>query len=143
MGHCHPPTQFGSHGRFLEADRGVAGASAGARGFSQVAARERGIGAWLLLFLVRFYQIFLGPFFGGNCKFYPSCSHYALEAIERHGAWRGFVLAMKRLGRCRPFTRGGFDPVPDAVAEESGRSRRFAKAAQGRPFEPISQGKPQ
>lgn len=63
--------------------------------------------------MVRVYQILLSPFLGGACKFYPSCSHYAMDAIQRHGARRGFVLAMKRLGRCRPFTKGGFDPVPD------------------------------
>jgi hypothetical protein len=69
----------------------------------------------LLLGFVRCYQIFLGPFLGGACKFYPSCSNYAYQAIERHGARRGIVLAMKRLGRCRPFTKGGFDPVPDTI----------------------------
>ena len=74
-------------------------------------------GKWALLFFVRFYQIFLSPFFGGACKFYPSCSRYGYEAIAKHGAWRGSVLAMKRLLRCRPFTKGGFDPVPDVVGE--------------------------
>lgn len=74
---------------------------------------SRSAGAWLLLFLVRFYIVFLSPFFGGSCKFYPSCSNYAFEAISRHGAWRGWALATKRLLRCRPFTKGGFDPVPD------------------------------
>lgn len=68
---------------------------------------------WLLLLFVRFYQIFFSPFLGGACKFYPSCSRYAQEAIEMHGARRGVWLAMKRLGRCRPFTKGGFDPVPE------------------------------
>jgi putative membrane protein insertion efficiency factor len=72
-----------------------------------------GIGAWVLLAMVRLYQIFLSPFLGGACKFYPSCSSYAVEAIQRHGGGRGFALAMKRLGRCRPFTKGGYDPVPD------------------------------
>lgn len=72
---------------------------------------------WFLLGFLRCYQIFLGPFLGGACKFYPSCSNYAYQAIERHGARRGFILAMKRLGRCRPFTRGGFDPVPDSMQE--------------------------
>jgi len=66
-----------------------------------------------LVGVVRLYQILLSPFLGGACKFYPSCSNYALEAIQRHGAARGFVLAMKRLGRCHPFTKGGFDPVPE------------------------------
>ena len=68
----------------------------------------------VLLLLVRCYQVFLGPFFGGACKFQPSCSQYAFEAIERHGAGRGLWLAMNRLGRCRPFTQGGIDPVPEA-----------------------------
>ncbi len=72
---------------------------------------------WLLLLFVRFYQIFFSPFLGGACKFYPSCSRYAQEAIEMHGARRGAWLAVKRLGRCRPFTNGGFDPVPE-ISEE-------------------------
>ncbi|HXX21176.1 MAG TPA: membrane protein insertion efficiency factor YidD [Candidatus Acidoferrum sp.] len=70
-------------------------------------------GAFALLFLVRCYMVFLSPFFGGACKFHPSCSHYAYEAIARHGARRGVALAVKRLLRCRPFTMGGFDPVPE------------------------------
>ncbi len=70
-----------------------------------------------MLLFVRFYQIFLSPFFGGACKFYPSCSKYGYEAIARHGARRGSVLAMKRLLRCRPFTKGGYDPVPEAWSE--------------------------
>jgi putative membrane protein insertion efficiency factor len=61
------------------------------------------------------YQVFLSPFFGGACKFYPSCSNYAYQAIARHGARRGFALAFGRLLRCRPHTTGGFDPVPDEV----------------------------
>jgi hypothetical protein len=68
----------------------------------------------LLRLLVRAYQVTLGPFLGGACKFYPSCSNYALQAIEIHGARRGAWLALQRLGRCRPFTRGGCDPVPGA-----------------------------
>ncbi|HXW62900.1 MAG TPA: membrane protein insertion efficiency factor YidD [Candidatus Acidoferrales bacterium] len=64
------------------------------------------------MFLVRCYMIFFSPFFGGACKFQPSCSQYAYEAILLHGAWRGSVLALKRLLRCRPLTVGGFDPVP-------------------------------
>jgi putative membrane protein insertion efficiency factor len=77
------------------------------------ARNRRSAGAWVLLALVQFYRTFLSHFFGGACKFYPSCSKYAQEAITRHGARRGVVLALKRLGRCRPFTKGGFDPVPD------------------------------
>jgi putative membrane protein insertion efficiency factor len=78
------------------------------------AAKTKTIGAWWLLAFVHFYKIFFSPFLGGACKFYPSCSNYAQEAIELHGARRGSWLAMKRLGRCNPFTKGGFDPVPDA-----------------------------
>ena len=77
-------------------------------------ARAKTLGAWWLLAFVQFYKIFFSPFLGGACKFYPSCSNYAQEAIELHGARRGAFLAIKRLGRCRPFTKGGFDPVPDA-----------------------------
>jgi uncharacterized protein len=80
--------------------------------------------AWMLLALIRVYMILLSPFFGGACKFYPSCSNYAYEAIAQHGARRGLLLAMKRLGRCRPFTKGGFDPVPDA-SEERGTSYKM------------------
>jgi putative membrane protein insertion efficiency factor len=68
----------------------------------------------MLLVFFRAYQIFLSPFLGGACKFYPSCSNYAYQAVERHGARRGLVLVLKRLGRCRPFTKGGVDLVPDA-----------------------------
>jgi putative membrane protein insertion efficiency factor len=82
--------------------------------------------------MVRAYIIFLSPFFGGACKFYPSCSNYAQEAIARHGARRGLLLAVKRLGRCRPFTQGGFDPVPDAVEERSGGSGSSNAAADAR-----------
>jgi len=73
----------------------------------------------LLLLAVRLYIALLSPIFGGACKFHPSCSNYAREAISLHGARRGTALALKRLGRCRPFTRGGFDPVPGVEEFES------------------------
>lgn len=75
--------------------------------------------AWTLLLVVRFYIVFLSPIFGGACRFYPSCSNYAYEAVSRHGAWRGGLLAMKRLLRCHPFTQGGFDPVPEVIYAEA------------------------
>lgn len=78
-----------------------------------VRGEARSAATWLALAFVRFYQIFLSPFLGGACKFYPSCSNYAQEAIAKHGAKRGGMLALKRLGRCRPFTKGGVDLVPD------------------------------
>ena len=60
---------------------------------------------------IRLYQITLSPFFRGACRHHPSCSRYAHEAIERHGA-RGLAMAVKRLLRCRPFGTRGYDPVP-------------------------------
>jgi putative membrane protein insertion efficiency factor len=65
-----------------------------------------------LLFLIRAYQLTLSPFFGQHCRFTPTCSQYAQEAIERHGAWRGAWLAIRRIARCHPFCAGGHDPVP-------------------------------
>jgi putative membrane protein insertion efficiency factor len=73
--------------------------------------------AWLLLAGIRFYQAVFAPVMPVGCKFYPSCSHYAAEAIARHGVARGVWLAAARLLRCRPFTKGGFDPVPDVVED--------------------------
>jgi len=67
-----------------------------------------------LLFLVRVYQAFFSALMPSACKFYPSCSHYAADAIRIHGARRGAWLALRRVLRCHPFTRGGVDIVPDA-----------------------------
>jgi putative membrane protein insertion efficiency factor len=66
---------------------------------------------WALLALIRLYQLTLSGWLGGQCRFYPSCSQYAREAIKVHGAWRGSALATWRILRCGPFTAGGFDPV--------------------------------
>ncbi|MCZ6642312.1 MAG: membrane protein insertion efficiency factor YidD [Gammaproteobacteria bacterium] len=66
----------------------------------------------ILQFAIRVYQWTLSPFIGNQCRFYPSCSHYAHQAIEEHGALRGTLLALRRLGRCHPFHPGGLDPVP-------------------------------
>jgi len=72
---------------------------------------SRGLG-WALIALVTAYQLVLRPLLIGACKFHPSCSEYAVEAIRRHGPWRGGRMAGARLLRCRPGTLGGFDPVP-------------------------------
>jgi uncharacterized protein len=66
----------------------------------------------LLLILIKLYQFFISPLTGPNCRFYPSCSAYALEAVQKHGSLKGTLLAVKRILRCHPFHAGGFDPVP-------------------------------
>lgn len=83
---------------------------------ARIRVRQTGLSRCLALFSIRVYQVFLGPFFGGACKFSPSCSKYAYEAIERFGARRGAWLAAKRVLRCRPFSKGGFDPVPEELS---------------------------
>ncbi|HEX6808797.1 MAG TPA: membrane protein insertion efficiency factor YidD [Gemmatimonadaceae bacterium] len=67
---------------------------------------------WLLIFLVRGYQVALSPLLPSTCRFMPSCSAYAVEALERHGALHGSWLTIRRLARCHPFCVGGYDPVP-------------------------------
>ena len=74
--------------------------------------------ARLLTLLVRGYQVLLSPYLGGRCRYHPSCSHYALDALRRHGAARGGWLALRRLGRCHPFGGMGYDPVPPAKTAE-------------------------
>ena len=66
----------------------------------------------LLIALIRGYQVAISPWLGRNCRFYPSCSQYTLEAIERHGAVKGLWLGVRRVSRCHPFHPGGHDPVP-------------------------------
>ncbi len=63
--------------------------------------------------LIRGYQICISPFFPPSCRFYPTCSCYALKAIEMHGPWKGFFLATKRILRCNQYFKGGYDPVPE------------------------------
>jgi putative membrane protein insertion efficiency factor len=74
---------------------------------------------FVLKFLIRAYQVALSPLLGQNCRFYPSCSHYAIEAIEEHGALRGVWLTVKRISRCHPWHEGGFDPVPGRCLNHS------------------------
>jgi putative membrane protein insertion efficiency factor len=66
----------------------------------------------LVLLLIRAYQRLVSPYLPPTCRFYPSCSAYAAEAVMRYGAWRGGVLALRRLLRCHPWHPGGYDPVP-------------------------------
>jgi len=78
--------------------------------------------ARLLVALIRLYQRWLSPLLGKNCRFYPSCSHYAIEALQVHGVIRGLCYATWRIARCNPLTPGGFDPVPAAPNRDSGSS---------------------
>ncbi|MBD8603938.1 membrane protein insertion efficiency factor YidD [Pseudomonas sp. CFBP 8771] len=68
---------------------------------------------------IQFYHYAISPLMANHCRFYPSCSCYALEAIEIHGLLRGSWLTVRRLGRCHPWNAGGFDPVPDAPSPRS------------------------
>ena len=66
--------------------------------------------ALAIIALVRVYQFTLSPIFGRQCRFQPTCSHYMIGAVEKHGAWRGFWMGIWRILRCNPFCRGGYDP---------------------------------
>jgi putative membrane protein insertion efficiency factor len=66
----------------------------------------------LLLIFIKFYQYFISPMTGAHCRYYPTCSAYALEAVEKYGSIKGTSLAVRRILRCHPFHAGGIDPVP-------------------------------
>ena len=67
---------------------------------------------WVLVWLIRLYQYFISPLLGKSCRFHPSCSEYAKEAINIHGWHKGICLSIYRIARCQPFSHGGYDPVP-------------------------------
>lgn len=69
--------------------------------------------------LIRGYQLFVSPILPASCRFYPSCSAYGLEAVEKHGPVAGSWLALRRVCRCHPWNEGGFDPVPDPAPRNS------------------------
>jgi putative membrane protein insertion efficiency factor len=66
----------------------------------------------ILIHLIKFYQKYLSPMKSTRCPYFPTCSQYGLEAIEKHGAFKGSLLAGWRILRCNPFSKGGYDPVP-------------------------------
>ncbi|HEB98888.1 MAG TPA: membrane protein insertion efficiency factor YidD [Thiotrichales bacterium] len=70
----------------------------------------------ILIAAIRCYRFLLSPWFGQQCRFHPTCSCYAITAIERHGALRGSWLAIRRIGRCHPWHAGGHDPVPEKAS---------------------------
>ena len=79
----------------------------------------------VLLRLIRFYQRRISPLFPPMCRFYPTCSHYALEAVETHGALKGSLMALWRILRCNPFLPGGYDPVPPRKTKGGSQHDRY------------------
>ena len=73
----------------------------------------------LLIFLLKGYKRHISPYLGAACKYVPTCSEYAMEAIETHGVIRGLWLAVKRILRCHPFAKGGYDPVPQTTKKNN------------------------
>ena len=65
-----------------------------------------------IILVVRLYQVTLSPLLGGQCRFLPTCSHYMIQAVDKHGALVGGWMGLRRLLRCHPFGRGGYDPIP-------------------------------
>lgn len=72
---------------------------------------------FLLITLIKAYKFFISPLLGSHCRFYPSCSSYSLEAIQRHGVLFGCYLTVRRLLKCHPFHEGGIDPVPEKLGK--------------------------
>jgi uncharacterized protein len=79
---------------------------------------------YLLLFLIRTYQLTLSALMGRRCRYLPTCSDYARHAIEKHGAWRGFLLVLARVSRCHPWGGDGFDPVPEIYEGPEWRQKK-------------------
>ncbi|MDD5266853.1 MAG: membrane protein insertion efficiency factor YidD [Methylococcales bacterium] len=75
---------------------------------------------FMLIAIIKFYKFFISPLLGSNCRFYPSCSSYSIEALQRHGAIIGSYLSLRRLLKCHPFHQGGIDPVPEKFGNKNG-----------------------
>lgn len=76
----------------------------------------------IFIFFIQCYRYLISPVMANHCRFHPSCSNYAIEAIEQHGACKGVWLASKRLLRCHPFNPGGYDPVPEKNPDHDGQT---------------------
>lgn len=79
----------------------------------------------ILLLLLKFYQYFISPLLGNNCRFYPTCSEYAKDAITSHGNIKGLWLAVKRIIKCQPLCDGGYDPVPISIKNSKISSKKI------------------
>jgi uncharacterized protein len=77
----------------------------------------------LIRLLLRSYQLTVSPLLGPRCRFYPSCSQYALDAVQSHGSLRGSLMALRRLSRCHPWHAGGYDPVPSPLHSSHAHDR--------------------
>lgn len=75
--------------------------------------------AWPLIQVVRLYRVAISPWLGANCRYDPSCSSYAIEALRVHGVLKGSALAARRISRCHPWGGSGYDPVPDAKSDDA------------------------
>ena len=135
MGHRDSPATLGRASALRSTGDGIGAPAAGYRSQdapSGVQAGEVSRTARGLILLVRVYQSFFSALMPSACKFYPSCSQYAAEALRLHGTRRGSWLALRRISRCHPFTRGGVDLVPDAGSVNCDHSAAGPAAIHGK-----------
>jgi uncharacterized protein len=121
MGHRNSSATFGGGGALRASGDGTRASA------PRTPAESVTRGARALLLLLRVYQSFFSALMPSACKFYPSCSHYAADAVTIHGARRGAWLAFRRVMRCHPFTRGGVDLVPEASDFSQNKMRAGSK----------------
>lgn len=81
----------------------------------------------VMIALIRFYQLAISPLLGPRCRFYPTCSHYAIEALQLHGVFKGSWLAIKRISKCHPGNPGGLDPVPGSPSDTENQETQQEK----------------
>jgi putative membrane protein insertion efficiency factor len=93
--------------------------------------RLSGAGLWLALGLIALYRLVISPLLGPRCRFYPSCSEYGEQALERFGLMKGLWLTIRRLGRCHPFHAGGVDPVPEFASASACESASLKRPCSG------------
>ena len=95
------------------------------------AAAKPGLAARLMIAALRGYQLTLSALIGRSCRHLPTCSHYAIEAVGRHGAWRGFWLGFSRVLRCQPLGTAGYDPVPETLPDHGWQFWRYGRWRSG------------
>tara|TARA_A100001011_G_scaffold343020_1_gene377000 strand:- start:5992 stop:6234 length:243 start_codon:yes stop_codon:yes gene_type:complete len=74
--------------------------------------------SYILIFLIRLYQLFISPILGQNCRYLPTCSEYATQSLKKHGAMKGLILSFKRIFKCHPWGGQGYDPVPKKIGDK-------------------------